>query len=245
MKGEGLAQPEILLARWRGEGRVPLGQGAQAAFAEIRDTVRPIVEQLLKHGPGEGEQELAPVRRELVLSPEITLQGELIGRYPSGHVYWTNSLLHGKILLPVWLGHLFLSAVAPKDQRCETIVIGRGRDKGTAQVFRLSPVRESAAILLDLASLFVDGANVALPFFPKSAYAFARTIASGKGSEKEQRIVAFARAQEEYLGNDFAPGEGEDPYCRQLFGDVLPVSPAFAELAVRIFTPTLNHLEEL
>ncbi len=253
MKGEGLAKPENLLARWRGEGRLPLGQGAQAVFAEIRETVRPIVEQLLAYETGEA---LPPVRREIVLSPEITLHGELSGRYPRGHVYWTNSLLHGRILLPVWLEHLFLSAVAPEDQRCETIVIGRGSDKGAAQVLRLSPVREAASVLLDLVTLFADGLSEPMPFFPKSGLVFARTIASGKGTEQERRISAFAKAGEEYLGNDFMPGEGEDPYCRQLFADALPVSPsyalygegkspAFAELATRIFTPMLMQMEEL
>ncbi len=256
MKGEGLSRPEILLSRWRGEGRVPLGQGAQAVFAEIRETVRPIVEQLLIHGPGAAEEELPPLRREIVLSPELTLHGELTGRYPSGHVYWTNSLLHGKILLPVWLEHLFLSAVVPEDQRCETIVIGRGSGKGTAQVLRFSPVPEAASVLLDLATLFAEGLNAPLPFFPKSGLVFARTIASGKGTEEERRIAAFARGEEEYLGNDFAPGEGDDPYCRQLFGDGLPVSPGYAlyregnsssfgELATRIFTPMLIKMEEL
>jgi len=256
MQGEGLASPEILLARWRGEGRIPLGQAAQAAFAEIKDTVRPIVEELLKHGPRAGEQELPPVRREIHLSPDLTLHGELSGRYPSGHVFWTNSLLHGKILLPVWLEHLFLSAVAPDDQRCETTVIGRGRDKGSAQVLRFSPVPDAASVLLDLATLLAKGLSAPLPFFPKSALAFAQTMCSAKGTEQEKIIAAFAKAEEEYLGNDFAPGEGEDPYCRQLFGETLPVSPGytlypednsppFAELATQIFLPMLNHMEEL
>ncbi|MHB1014599.1 MAG: exodeoxyribonuclease V subunit gamma [Desulfurivibrionaceae bacterium] len=253
MKGEGLSRPEILLSRWQGEGRVPLGQGAQAVFAEIRETVRPIVEQLLAYETGEP---LPPLRREIVLSPEITLHGELSNRYPGGHLYWTNSLLHGRILLPVWLEHLFLSAVAPGDQRCETVVIGRGSGKGTAQVLRFSPVPEAASVLLDLATLFAEGLNAPLPFFPKSGLVFARTIASGKGTEEERRIAAFARGEEEYLGNDFAPGEGDDPYCRQLFGEGLPVSPgyilyhegkspSFAELATRIFTPLLIKMEEL
>ncbi|MFA6284185.1 MAG: exodeoxyribonuclease V subunit gamma [Desulfurivibrionaceae bacterium] len=253
MKGEGLSRPETLLARWRGEGRVPLGQGAQAVFAEIWETVRPIVEQLLAHETGDV---LPPLRREIVLSPEITLHGELDNRYPGGHLYWTNSLLHGRILLPVWLEHLFLSAVAPEDQRCETIVIGRGSDKGSAQVLRFAPVPEAKSVLLELASLFAEGANAPLLFFPKSGLVFARTMASGKGTEQERRMSAFAKAGEEYLGNDFAPGEGEDPYCRQLFGDSLPVSPShalyregnspsFGELACRIFTPMLSQMEEL
>ena len=245
MKGEGLSRPEILLARWRGEGRVPLGQGAQAVFAEIRETVRPIVEQLLAYETGEA---LPPLRREIALSPEITLHGELGGRYPSGHLYWTNSLLHGRILLPVWLEHLFLSAVAPDDQRCETIVIGRGRDKGYRPGSSvLAGARGRQACCSIWPRLFADGFNAPLPFFPKSGLVFAQAMASGKGTEEERRITAFARAEEEYLGNDFAPGEGDDPYCRQLFGDALPVSPgyalyregnspAFAELATRIFT---------
>jgi exonuclease V gamma subunit len=81
-------------------------------------------------------------------------------------------------------------------------------------------------------------------------------MASGKGTEQERRMSAFAKAGEEYLGNDFMTGEGEDPYYRQLFGDGLPVSPgyalyregnspAFAELATRIFTPMLTRMEEL
>ncbi|MFA7384107.1 MAG: exodeoxyribonuclease V subunit gamma [Desulfurivibrionaceae bacterium] len=253
MKGEGLSRPEPLLARWRGEGRVPLGQGAQAVFAEIRETVRPIVEQLLAHETGEP---LPPLRREIALSPELTLHGELGNRYSSGHLCWSNSLLHGRILLPVWLEHLFLSAVAPDDQRCETIVIGRGSCKGTAQVFRFSPVDEAAGVLLELTTLFADGLNAPLPFFPQSGLVFARIMASGKGSEEERRLVAFAKAEEEYLGSDFAPGEGDDPYCRQLFGEALPVAPGyalyregnsqtFAELATRIFLPMLKQMEEL
>ena len=95
-----------------------------------------------------------------------------------------------------------------------------------------------------------------MPFFPKSGLVFARTMGSGKGSEEERRIAAFAKAEEEYLGSDFVLGEGNDSYCRQLFGEALPVapdyalyragkSPAFAELATRIFTPMLMQMEEL
>jgi exonuclease V gamma subunit len=110
--------------------------------------------------------------------------------------------------------------------------------------------------LLDLSRLFIEGLNAPMPFFPKSGLVFARTMGSGKGSEEERRIIAFAKAEEEYLGSDFAPGEGDDPYCRQLFGEALPVTPgyalyregkslAFAELATRIFTPLLGRMEEL
>ncbi|MFQ6757344.1 MAG: exodeoxyribonuclease V subunit gamma [Deltaproteobacteria bacterium] len=256
MHGEGLASPEILLSRWRGEGRIPLGQAAHAVFAEIRDTVRPIVEQVLAYGPGPADRELPPLRREIHLAQDVALHGELHGRYPSGHIYWTNSLLHGKILLPVWLEHLFLSAVAPTDQRCETTVIGRGSDKGTAQVLRFSPVPEAAGVLHDLASLFAEGLNTPLVFFPKSGLAFARAMCNAQGSEQEKIIGACAKAEEEYRGSEFAPGEGEDAYCRQLFGEALPVSPGFVlyaednsppftELATRIFMPMLNHMEEL
>lgn len=256
MKGEGLARPEILLARWRGEGRVPLGQGAQAAFAAIRETVQPIVEQLLVHGPRDGEEELPPLRREIRLSPRITLQGELRDRYPFGHVYWTNSLLHGRILLPVWCEHLFLCAVAPEDQRRETLIIGRGCDKGSAQVLRLSPVREAHHELYNLAAIFSDTFSVPLPFFPKSALLFAQTMQAGKGTEQERRAAAFTRAEDAYLGSDFSSGEGEDPYCRQVFGDTLPTAAeyaqasadgphAFADLALRIFSPLLKHAEEI
>ncbi|HIJ91660.1 MAG TPA: exodeoxyribonuclease V subunit gamma, partial [Deltaproteobacteria bacterium] len=256
MQGEGLSSPEILLARWRGEGRIPLGQAAQAVFSEIKNTVRPIVEQLLHYRPGPAAQELPPLRREIRLTPDFTLHGELHSRYPTGHISWTNSLLHGKILLPLWLEHLFLSAIAPDDQRCETIVIGRGRDKGTAQVLRFSPVPEAASVLRDLASLFAEGLSAPLLFFPKSGLAFAQAMCAAKGSEQEKIIAAHGKAEEEYLGNEFAMGEGEDPYCRQLFGEALPVapgyalyaaanSPPFAELATRIFTPMLNQMEEL
>ena len=82
-----------------------------------------------------------------------------------------------------------------------------------------------------------------------------RVMCSGR-VDPQFILDAFAKGAEEYLGNDFAPGEGEDPYCRQLFGETLPVSsgytlyrgdnsPSFAELAFRIFTPMLNHMEEL
>jgi hypothetical protein len=50
-------------------------------------------------------------------------------------------------------------------------------------------------------------------------------------------------ALQAWRGNDYAAGEGTDPYLSLCFGRANPVADPFAELALRVFQPLLEHQE--
>ena len=250
---EGHGEALHILARWRGEGRVPLGASACAVFAELDETVQPIVSRL---SPFEVSGKLPPLSGEARLGPRLVVAGELSERYAAGLIRGTNSSLHGRVLLAAWLDHLFLCAVNPADQQLETIIVGKG-EKGSADGARLRFASEAGKHLAVFSQIFFAASREPLLFFPKSSYAFARAFSGGRGSEESRFKAACKKARDAYTGSAFVVGEGADPCCRQLFRDEIPIGegyspyqagvPAFdfADLAMLVFGPMLEHLEDL
>lgn len=241
---------EELFRRWQGQGRLPLGASAQCVFSEIVARVAPVLAALSPFVSGD---KLPPLSVELPLGPGLTLTGTLQGRQAHGLVCGTNSRLHGRVLFPAWLDHLFLCAAQPVDQGRETIIVGRG-EKDRAELLRLRPVAGAVELLARLAGLYAGGLNRPLLFFPESSHVFARAWLKETGSEEERGRVALARARETYGGNWQVSGEGETPWPRQLFAGTDPLAAdqavaagttSFAELACSLFNPLLDHLEIL
>lgn len=239
-----------LLRRWQGQGRLPLGTAARAVFAEIDERVEPVLAALFPFVRGE---RLPPLAAEVSLGPGLVLAGTLGERRAQGLVRGGVGRLHGSMLLPAWLDHLFLCALAPEDQEQATFIVGRDR-KDRAEVLRLRPVAGAVDLLAALAGLQAAGLEAPLLFFPKSSLVFARTWLAKAGLPQEERQrAALAQARQEYEGSWQVPGEGDTPWARQLFANADPIAdPAllpgrtpFADLALTVFAPMLAHLEEL
>ncbi|MFZ5775419.1 MAG: exodeoxyribonuclease V subunit gamma [Thermodesulfobacteriota bacterium] len=244
------ADVSALFAQWQGEGRLPLGQAALPLLTRIEERVLPLAEKAGRYAPSQALPARIAVAR---LDQGRLVEGRLGDRYAEGQVRCTVSRLHGKVLLDAWLRHLLLCADAPGDQACRTVVIGQG-DKHGAVSIAFAPVEAPLALLADLLALHEAGSTEPLLFFPKTSFAYADAIKRGRDEEQ-----ALAAAGRQYRGHGFSgapPGEGENPYLRLLLGEDDPLAPgyspyrvqalrhSFAELALRVYSPMLDHMEE-
>lgn len=238
---------EALSDRWRGEGRLPLGQAASAVLGSLREQVAPIRQMAALAAPG---HLLSDRFVSIRLASGQQVEGTLRDRFITGRVHTTVSRLHGKVVLQAWLQHLLLCLAAPEDQSLYTTIIAKG-EKGRAESLRLLPVADAAPLLEDLLVLLSAGSAEPLLFFPKSAYVLVEAVRQGKDLAK-----AMAAAKKEYKGSRFGvPGEGDGVYHRLIFGQDDPLAPGYAPylregfdhdfvgLSLRVLSPMFDHLE--
>lgn len=130
--------------------------------------------------------------------------------------------------LSAWIAHLVLCASAPLGVALRTQ--WHARDG----VRRFRPCDTAHARLAELVALYRDGLRTPLPFFAKTAWAWA--------SNGQSR----ARAEQKWRGGDRREfGERNDPAIRLAFrGLADPLDETFFELAMQLTVPLLEHVEE-
>ena len=163
------------------------------------------------------------------------------------------------MLVTAWLDHLCLCAVSPVDQEHATSLVAKN-DKGKVTLLRFKPAVNPVDLLDDLTQLYRRGQTEPLLFFSKSSYDFARTMIKGNADFEKREQAAFEKAHATYFaGNSFMniPPEGEEPHLALLFGadnplepgycpwHEAPCPPGFADLALQVYEPLLDHLEEI
>jgi len=131
-------------------------------------------------------------------------------------------------LLRFWLSHLTLSA-SPHENVTASRMLTPGR------TLVLHEIKNAADVLEELASLYEEGMNRPLAFFPRSAWAYV------KAAKDPNRA-----AQKEWLGSDYSRGEGEDPYYAAAFEGIEDsvLGSEFTMLAKKILEPLRNNLAE-
>lgn len=172
--------------------------------------------------PGRGERLVLALRDET-----WTLQLGLGDMRPSGLVRYRYDDARASDVLSAWLAHLALCVVAPDGVPRHTW--WHARDA----VYHWRPVADAPALLADLMTLYRDGMARPLPFFPKSAWAWA--------SQRRSR----ARAENKWHGGQRpAFGERNDAAIRLAFrGRPDPLDEQFYALAERVFDPLWAHLD--
>ena len=98
------------------------------------------------------------------------------------------------------------------------------------------PVDEARQILEQLLKLYWFGLSELLPFFPQSSLEYARATKLGKNAEE-----AMTAAGKVWNSGDWSRSECNDVYYDLAFREVNPLNDAFANVAVEIFGPLLNH----
>ena len=96
----------------------------------------------------------------------------------------------------------------------------------------LGPVTDPAPLLEDLLDRYRLGLTLPLPFFPKTALAWAEA-APGK---------AMSKARDAWTGSERYRGEDSDPAYAWFFADRDPLDEQFAEQAA-LFQTILAHRE--
>ena len=73
-------------------------------------------------------------------------------------------------------------------------------------------------------------------YYPESSLAYVESIQKGKPHPD-----ALKAALTVWKGNDFVPGEAEDPYYALCFKNTDPFTEEFEALAVKLFEPLMQH----
>lgn len=157
-----------------------------------------------------------------------TLQAAFGDLRPGGLVRHRYDDMRAGCYLSAWIAHLALCASAPPG--VAPCTEWHARDG----VRRFRPCAAAHARLAELVALYRDGLRAPLPFFPKTAWAWA--------SNGQSRY----RAQQKWRGGERPEfGERNDPAIRLAFrGLADPLDEAFFGFAGQVMGPLLEHVEE-
>jgi exodeoxyribonuclease V gamma subunit len=238
-RGEALdgVPPDVLA-----EGVLPLGVVGTFAFDAVIPDVQNIaaaIAPLLDEKP--------PLPREIDLEIDGTrILGWLRNAGTKAHVIYSFSQLQGKHMLSTWVRHL---AMQCSGLHHETWLVNRAKRKASRVKYRVMGQGEAKAALASLVDLYWRGLEAPLLFLSDASMEYAEVLpAKGASAALAKAIAAF---HDEY-------GSANDDYVKKVLGEREPFDasfepfaeprdrarfPAFADLAVEICQPLLQHCE--
>jgi exodeoxyribonuclease V gamma subunit len=240
----------------RASGQLPLGTMGDVQVQEVQATARSIAQRALPYldpnGLDEGQSETIDV--ELPLEGQV-LQGRVRQVHGAARVALQFGAIKAKHLVTLWINHLALTLAEPDRPRDSWLFGARAGAPFRSQV-HLVPLgktaeerqRQASQHLSTLVTLFHEGQQSPLLFFPNSSWAF---FAALDGRE-ENRRAALAAARTTWLPRPGPGGErceSNDAYYRQALGEALPFdaqlsgdgpSATFEHIAHQVWTPLVR-----
>ncbi len=214
-------------ALWRARGMLPHGPVGDIAGKELLEEV-----DLFQ---GRLEPYLSPLKEPLVFQIKINefqVSGRMENRTENGLLFARPAAIKGRDLLRAWLQHLIMNMVDTDCSRSSFVV-------GKKEAIVLQPIENGGEILGDLLDLYWQGLREPLPFFSETSYRYADFFLQGKHEEADKA------AHEYWYGGYNRLGECEDVYMKFRFrSSDTPLDASFEKLALRVFGPLFNHLEE-
>ncbi len=215
----------------RATGRIPHGAMGEVVFYEMLADARTFNEKVFSRQAGRSYE-----KRDICLNiDDFTISGELSDLSESELLQTVYAPLKPKYLMRSWIRHLVLCAMEKKGFPDRTILVG----KDSTWIF--SPVPESKEILKALLLLYLRGLSEPLAFFPETSFAYAGWRAVAQKTEAE----LLRGVLEKWAGNDFVPGESEDPYYQLCFPpkrfEEAVGEKLFQNTAMLVCSPLLEH----
>jgi exodeoxyribonuclease V gamma subunit len=174
---------------------------------------------------------LVPHAADLVFSidgEEWRLTGAFDDLHANGLVRHRYDDVRSVDYLAGWINHLFLCASAPASVACTT------RWHSRDGIYDLEPYPDAKERLAELMTLYREGLQRPLHFFPRSSWTY--VVEGGKLNEARNKWFSYWR-----------PAFGESqypPYRIALRGVQDPLDDSFIELANRILAPLYGHVTD-
>ncbi|MDO9079709.1 MAG: hypothetical protein Q7U44_02845, partial [Desulfuromonadales bacterium] len=204
-------------------GLLPAGAIGSSSWRTLLGRVQAFTD-VVRSGQPAGAQR---VEIELICAG-LCLSGEIETVGADSALFWRYASLKGKDRLAGWLRHLALNA---SGRALATTIIG---NDGAMTLAPLT-IAEAQDCLDELVTLYRQGWQRPLPFFPQSAYAYAAALQKTGDALKAHAAAAKVWEQEEFSP---VPGEEDDPYYRLCF-PTDPLADEFTLLAQEVFNPLL------
>ncbi|NOZ02879.1 MAG: exodeoxyribonuclease V subunit gamma, partial [Deltaproteobacteria bacterium] len=227
------------MVRWRLEGRdledcfvavrasgvLPPGEPGRTAYRALAGEVESLAKRV-KSLLGDKPPTILPVDLNF---GKTRLTGGVTGVRDRRLVRFRMASIKPKDRLCAWVEHLALCA-AMGDAAAGTCVVG------TDGVVRFTPVAEAGVFLSDLLSMYLEGNNRPIPFFPESSWAY-------MGRAGKDPAAALKKAADVYAGGNYSRGESEDPWIGACFRRVDPIDGEFEDWARRVLEPLIAAQE--
>lgn len=199
--------------------------------------------RLLAHEEAVAERLAArlPARRTIAPLPlNFTAQGMRLTGWLShvgddGLAEHTLDEIKPRPLFALWLRHLALCLLKPPG------VALRSRLTGIDRSVRFGDVAHPEEAMAKLLDYYRQGLRLPLPFFVKSAYAYAAKIHSGKSEEEAIKAARLAWDEPESRNGGFH-GESENRYYRTVYRGHDPLDRRFREVAEDLLLPLLQAI---
>ncbi len=210
----------------KGKAELPAGAFAEVSYEQYCTTTIEFAESLKT----ELEPPLEPIELDLKIG-DFHLHGWLANVTPDGLQSYRYTKIKAKDRLALWLNHLALCAINPEG------VALKSRHFAEDGTLCFAPVDDPLHQLQLLLQHYWQGLQKPLPFYPESSLLYTKLINKGKVDE------ALVKAEKSFLGNEYHPGEGADPYLQLVLRDRNPFDGSFVELAGAIYQPLLGAEE--
>src|SRR5699024_8687464 len=95
-----------------------------------------------------------------------------------------------------------------------------------------------------LLELYWQGLQTPLPFYSKSSHSYAKKVLKERKEEKKALASAQRKWEPSSYGDNYYPGEGDDPYNKLAGGDRLFANPDFARISCEFWAPFFEALNK-
>lgn len=211
-------------------GKLPHGQMGEIHFSQLVSGVQLFKKTLDELLSGRDRQQ-HDVDFKL---GDFTITGRLVNLYETGLVLSRYATIKPKDMMRGWINHLVLNTVqnsADTFSETATFLVGK------KDILKYIPLAAGSSYLEQLLALYWQGLSEPLCFFPQTSFVYAREIHKGKNVQE-----ARLKAGIEWEGNNYnKSGEKNDPYNRLCYKNIDLTEPLFAETAIKIFMPIIEH----
>jgi exodeoxyribonuclease V gamma subunit len=140
-----------------------------------------------------------------------------------------------KYLLNTWIYHLIICVLLEDKNSVQSFLLC------SDAAWEFTPVANALDILKYLLNIYWKGMSEPLHFFPASSFEYVCMILL----KNRTQSAALKAAQRKWSGSDFSRGESKDPYFERCFGKNDPLDKDFENISMKIYSPLLNHCNEI
>ncbi len=213
-------------------GWLPHGEFGTRLLAHEESVVAHLAAQLLPQLP---DATLEPLPVDFT-AHGMRLVGWLSDVGSDGLLAYTLDEIKPRQLFALWLRHLLLCQLKPPG------VILRSRLIGTDKSVAFGAVAQPEEQLAKLLQHYRRGLSFPLPFFIKSAYAYAEKLLAGKDEESALKAAHLKWDEPDFRIGDFH-GESENIYYRTAYRGSDPLDAEFQQVAADLLVPLLQALQ--
>jgi len=222
------SQTEQIKELFKARGVLPPGRVGEHDFAEIYQESGDLVSRINAWTLGKNPQD-KEVNLQLA---DFSINGTMPGVYDQGMVLARFAKFKPRDLMRCWIAHLQLCAMdGPQGYQKQSVYLARD----VSVVF--DPPENCHEILKQLLTFYWEGLSEPLLFYPESAYAYAQTRLVKEKSRNMARQAALKALQ----GNQYSPGEIEEPYIHFYFDGAVILGEKFENTALDLFRPLFEN----